>query len=843
MAVRGAIDVMHADSQIVSTALPDKLADVNVPMPDAYMNTPPATPQTPSAVSSSKQLLQKGSFLPLSSGSDTMSAPSSNTTKIACARCKLKKIKCDGVQPSCSACIRAKADCTVPDIISHQGLARGHIETLENRISELQSLIDTKNRELKHIKIRNDSISSSLADSPATSNPFTPGKRSSATSMLHSSLDETPYLTPLESLQADITLARLLVHTLHLKDHRPCISKLTHLFTSETPTLLESINTAQELPAESIGNILLASYLENEQKCFPFLCHQDIARLYKEIYSAPNQINYLNLQDYFCLYMIFAIACLSHPPGISEPQTEALRFYKAALTCRELLATTSRLTTVQNTLLLCLFSLHSTLSQDAWRLSRRALHISIESEFHLSRGSKTRSSEDEMRINQMQRRVFWSAYCLNRMTSNLIYDRPPSIPEASIDVEMPSELELNTNDAESLTVSFLPCLTTLYNLSTSAFTSFNSLGPPPGDAASQLDEHLSQFTAARHHFYEILKLWFPEKTLTGTFKDVEWLPAYIILSFVTHAMLMFHWAMTSIAAHDGLVPYRIKILALKNCVETIKFIGERREKFGHLRITYVIMLRSLIILLSMMMTKNGEKVVVLRKVEGGEIVVMVSFEEINEAIVLGVNFLKEIGESRGLKAEYLRALVLAFRYAIAESEAQALDEAGYRKGGKRELKLGYHVRSEQEYEPDKYTLEEAYQGLFDIIREMGLDKTPFGLGLQEIEKMKEGDMPPSLVFGKFGENAGREIEELARQVVWRLKVQEGQKDGSLEAFEERMGIGRRVEGGNGGFGGDIGVQEGWERNGELVGEFEEWRGAPKMDVDFSGFETNIVTYE
>ncbi|KAF3128093.1 hypothetical protein TWF703_009695, partial [Orbilia oligospora] len=146
MAVRGPgtgdVHVEHVDAHIAAAPLGKPL-----PMPDintdglrtttnntatttttntiytGYLDTPPATPD-PILLSpiSSKQSKQKTTLLlPLQPG--TMATV--NQTTMACARCKKKKIKCDGKQPSCSACTRAKVACAVPDIISQAGLARG----------------------------------------------------------------------------------------------------------------------------------------------------------------------------------------------------------------------------------------------------------------------------------------------------------------------------------------------------------------------------------------------------------------------------------------------------------------------------------------------------------------------------------------------------------------------------------------------------------------------------------------------------------------------------------------------------------------------------------------------
>ncbi|KAK6504445.1 hypothetical protein TWF506_002642 [Arthrobotrys conoides] len=817
-----------------------------------YLNTPPATPdQTLLSLVPSKQSEPKAALL-LQSQPGTMAT--THQTTMACARCKQKKIKCDGNQPSCSACTRARVPCAVPDIISQAGLARGHVEKLENRVSELQSLIDTKTRELKEIHNRQGSFSSYYTNSPISSNPFTPGKRSSATSLPYSAPSQTPTFSFQEDYShGDLSLSRLLVQTLHLKDHGPCISKLSHLVANERSTVFESINAAERLPLEPTGSILLRSYLDNEQTCFPFLSRHEVTRIYKDIYSGSGELTETNIEDHFCLYMIFAIACLSHPPGIEDPQTNALRYYKAALICRERLPRGSTLSIVQGILLLCLFSMHAKISQDAWRLSRRALHISIEGEFHLSRRSKTQNLENETRVTRIQRRAFWSAYCLNRITSNLIYDRPPSIPEASIDVEMPSDFELNVNNIKSLTVSLLPCLTNLYGVSTSAFTSFSSLDPPSDDMAAQLKTRMDQMAACSTRLFELLQAAFPDKAQYSSLKDIDEVPFYVTISFNSHAMLMYQWAMAAIAAkYDG-VPQQIKNKAIKHCIETIKFIGqetpmlgarERKSptlKFGHLRIAFIIMLRSLVIILSTLLANEYDFFAVM--LEDNDDVVP---EEFDQAIYIGIRFLKDVGPRQGQSCAFLPALVLALRYAVYERGFVKPPDTPF-------------SRPEEHYRVIKKRIEEDYPRLFELANLMNVSSMPISLGLRRLEEEIEADSPPIDVFKEFGDSAG-ELEELARVVRWRLKVQYGIGDArdSLKAFEERMGANRVMETGDMGFSGLAGFNAHQGVGGEpstvhqygpnFIQDFPNpGRGGVgtglKMDVDFSGFETDIITFE
>ncbi|CDO96066.1 unnamed protein product [Kluyveromyces dobzhanskii CBS 2104] len=58
----------------------------------------------------------------------------------ACDRCRLKKIKCDGVKPSCSNCKKIGYHCSTSDKLTRRGFPRGYTEMLENEVVKLQRL-------------------------------------------------------------------------------------------------------------------------------------------------------------------------------------------------------------------------------------------------------------------------------------------------------------------------------------------------------------------------------------------------------------------------------------------------------------------------------------------------------------------------------------------------------------------------------------------------------------------------------------------------------------------------------------------------------------------------------
>lgn len=65
----------------------------------------------------------------------------------ACDRCRSKKIRCDGIRPTCSQCSNVGFECKTSDKLSRRAFPRGYTESLEERVRQLE----TEVRELKDL--------------------------------------------------------------------------------------------------------------------------------------------------------------------------------------------------------------------------------------------------------------------------------------------------------------------------------------------------------------------------------------------------------------------------------------------------------------------------------------------------------------------------------------------------------------------------------------------------------------------------------------------------------------------------------------------------------------------
>ncbi len=100
----------------------------------------------------------------------------------ACDRCRSKKIRCDGVRPTCSQCLAVGFECRTSDKLSRRAFPRGYTETLEERVRtleaevrELKELLDQKDENIDMLtKLRSNSAQSAPPALPSSARAHGP---------------------------------------------------------------------------------------------------------------------------------------------------------------------------------------------------------------------------------------------------------------------------------------------------------------------------------------------------------------------------------------------------------------------------------------------------------------------------------------------------------------------------------------------------------------------------------------------------------------------------------------------------------------------------------------------
>ena len=92
----------------------------------------------------------------------------------ACDRCRSKKIRCDGIRPTCTQCANVGFECKTSDKLSRRAFPRGYTESLEDRVRGLEAEV----RELKQLLDEKDEKIDMLSRLHSFSSPSRNGSTS-----------------------------------------------------------------------------------------------------------------------------------------------------------------------------------------------------------------------------------------------------------------------------------------------------------------------------------------------------------------------------------------------------------------------------------------------------------------------------------------------------------------------------------------------------------------------------------------------------------------------------------------------------------------------------------------
>ncbi|KAL9942440.1 hypothetical protein ACHAP6_007270 [Verticillium nonalfalfae] len=62
--------------------------------------------------------------------------------RLACMICRKRKLKCDGIKPSCSTCTRLGHSCAYDEVRRKSGPKRGYVKALEERLKQVETLLN-----------------------------------------------------------------------------------------------------------------------------------------------------------------------------------------------------------------------------------------------------------------------------------------------------------------------------------------------------------------------------------------------------------------------------------------------------------------------------------------------------------------------------------------------------------------------------------------------------------------------------------------------------------------------------------------------------------------------------
>ncbi|GAA6003263.1 hypothetical protein JCM10207_001832 [Rhodosporidiobolus poonsookiae] len=384
-----------------------------------------------------------------SAASDALPPPSPAPTAAqivrACTPCHARKVRCDGAVPYCTPCYRARRTdtCDVHECVvwSHSHILRRDEE--EQAIRKRLAWLESEFSHCTGIGIgevpTGESIQARLAR-PEASLAVDP--LAFELGMLALEAGSGLRVARYVGTASGLTVARMLSALLQ---YRNTASEEPDAPASRFSTVCAGI------PPLALARRYLTAYIDRIHRWYPVLELASLIRTFEAVYPSPSSASSSAASPFpapfarFTFFMVLAIgsAADAHAPvqsaGTSTRDSFVpLEYLNAALTSANRLAEQTNLDTVVFALLISLYGMTDPQapSVNLWQWTGYALRTAVE----LGCSRPARPWQFDAAEKERRRRVWWTAYRLERMTAVRL-GRVLSMRNEGIDAEYPIVLE------------------------------------------------------------------------------------------------------------------------------------------------------------------------------------------------------------------------------------------------------------------------------------------------------------------------------------------------------------------------------------------------------------------
>ncbi|KAK2596260.1 hypothetical protein N8I77_013156 [Diaporthe amygdali] len=203
------------------------------------------------------------------------------------------------------------------------------------------------------------------------------------------------------------------------------------------------------LPTPEMKGILTEAYFSNIHPQYPVI-HRPTFRTWEdECWRAVSDGTLDRVADIslFSVLMVYAIGSLVQGQYHYE---SAEKYHAMALDRVPAILDLDSLESVQALLFCAVYSIRSPVGASLWKLSGMAIRLCIELGYHLD-AEKYHRHVDPL-TKEMTKRCFWVTYDIDRVAAFTL-GRPVGIPEASIDVDLPLDIDDEKVTASGITSS------------------------------------------------------------------------------------------------------------------------------------------------------------------------------------------------------------------------------------------------------------------------------------------------------------------------------------------------------------------------------------------------------
>ncbi|KAL6708560.1 DNA-binding transcription factor cat8 [Coniothyrium glycines] len=382
----------------------------------------------------------------------------------ACDRCRSKKIRCDGIRPSCTQCTTVGFECKTSDKLSRRAFPRGYTESLEERVRlleaevrDLKELLDEKDEKI-------DMLSRMHSHSPAAMSvarrPSVQSPRPTETREELQEKDDTFKLQQLPLLHDDAnrnsyfagsSSGRTLVEAFKQKaqetvplstgiDSDAFFGAGTKSGASNAPKRIVSFKAPPRLVSDQMINI----FFQEWAPLFPVLHRPTFLTLYEQYVSSPDTMS--DKKSIAQLNLVFGIAALSSDPRDGQDVVSFEAQWKSAT---ESFLMDNDVVTLQCLVLAQIFCL---LKADYSRLLKyKGLAIGLSQRLGLHQSQK-RFALDAL-TSETRKKVFWALYTVDCLSAAHL-----GLPQLIRDEDAHCEYPVDADDEYVTEKGFLPTL-------------------------------------------------------------------------------------------------------------------------------------------------------------------------------------------------------------------------------------------------------------------------------------------------------------------------------------------------------------------------------------------------
>ncbi|KAF2181985.1 hypothetical protein K469DRAFT_588044 [Zopfia rhizophila CBS 207.26] len=389
---------------------------------------------------------------------------SSAQTRIAqaCDRCRSKKIRCDGIRPSCTQCVNVGFECKTSDKLSRRAFPRGYTESLEERVRsleaevrELKELLDEKDEKIDMLsRIHSHSPQGNPSPRRSSASPPISDHREESQDKDVFKIQQSPLLFDDDNCDtyfAGTSSGRTLIESFKQKAQetgRSGSDVNSNVFfgagSKASASRLSGRIVSYKAPPRLVSDQMINIFFQEWAPLFPILHRPTFLSLYEQYVANPDTM--VDKKSIANLNLVFGIAALSSDPRDGQDVESFEAQWQSAL---ESFLMDNDVATLQ---CLVLAQIYCLLKADYARLLKyKGLAVSLSQRLGLHQSQK-RFALGAL-TSETRKKVFWSLYTVDCLSAAHL-GLPKLLKEEDVHCEYP----VDADDEYVTEKGFLPTL-------------------------------------------------------------------------------------------------------------------------------------------------------------------------------------------------------------------------------------------------------------------------------------------------------------------------------------------------------------------------------------------------